>query len=194
MATKYYTRRSQAPLAFGETIAFTRGKGYYAKPAPGAKPPKKPDPVAAFVTWWLWAIKNRGRIAYSQGGHRLDGEKLAPGTLPLETDCSGLTFTLADWAGLKLIYNGSGNTDTLASECDKITIAEAKPGDLIEYGNGERTEHVVAILERLSATDFDCGSHGSVANPCHHVTHSAEAAYQASVGYSVVTFRRIPEA
>lgn len=151
-----------------------------------------PDPYAVFVGWWLWAIQNRARIAYSQGGHRLDGEKLKPGTLPLATDCSGLTFTLADWSKLKLIYNGIGNTDTLAQECPQITMAQAGPGCLIEYGNGFRTEHVVTILKRLSATDFDCGSHGSITNPCHHVKHSDEAAYQASVGYRVVTFRRIP--
>lgn len=156
--------------------------------------PKAPplDPHTVFVSWWLWAIANRGRIAYSQGGHRLDGEKLKPGTLPLATDCSGLTFVLADWSKLKLVYNGIGNTDTLAQECPRITMAQAGPGCLIEYGNGERTEHVVTILRRISATDFDCGSHGSVANPCHHVKHSDEAAYQASVGYRVVTFRRIP--
>lgn len=183
--------KNKAPFT-RKTTAPTKKKPAAKKPVAKPKPAPKPDPVVAYVGWWKWGIENRSRIAYSQGGERLVGEHEKPGTLPLETDCSGLTYTFADWSGLKLPYNGAGNTDSLLEQCETITIEQAEPGDLIEYGNGVRTEHVVTILARLSATDFECGSHGSATNPCHEVSHSAEAAYQASVGYPVVSFRRIP--
>lgn len=163
-------------------------------------PPPVADPWAIYCQWWLWAISHAAEIPYSEGATRLEDEHRADsGALPLPpTDCSGLTLTLASWTpGFKpILFNGVGNTDTLKNECAPITEAQARGGDLAEFANhAGATSHVVTLLKRLSASDFDCGSHGSPGKgQAHHVTLSAEAAYQASVGFPVVIFRRIPTA
>ena len=46
MAIRYYTRKRAVPLKKGQTVGFTTGKGYYAKPAVvKAKPVAKKKPV-----------------------------------------------------------------------------------------------------------------------------------------------------
>lgn len=174
----------------GKSLAWWKQKLNPTKTHP-VKPPKK-SAVEQYIGWWRWGIANRAHIGYSMFGPRLAGEKDKPGTLPLLTDCSGLTYVFADWAGLKLPYNGSGNTNTLMSQCAEVTFRTAEPGDLIVYGPRGNTHHVVTILARLSATDFTCGSHGSAENPCREVLHSAEAQWQSEHGYPGVTFLRIP--
>lgn len=181
----------------GPELVSEHGAGQSVK-LPG--PPKHepvaphPDPVAAFVSWWRWGVKNRAHIGYSEGALRLEGEHFRPGSLPLVADCSGLTYDFADWAALKLPYTGVGNTDSLMDQCDQITAALAQPGDLAifgRHGQQQGTHHVVTLLAR-NGHDWECASHGSSANPCHLVSLAVEAAYQASVGYPQINYRRIP--
>ena len=53
--TRFYTHRTAVPVKTGETLAFFKGRGYYAKPAKVRKPPAvKPDPALPllFTAWW----------------------------------------------------------------------------------------------------------------------------------------------
>jgi hypothetical protein len=188
------------PVADGKgapELVSEHGAGQNTKlPGPPKHTPTAPhvDAVVAYVSWWRWGFLHRAEIGYSEGALRLKGEHFRPGSLPLVADCSGLTYDFADWAGLKLPYTGVGNTDSLMVQCAPLTAEQARPGDLAIFGRHGATtgtNHVVTLIEK-AGSDWQCGSHGSKTNPCHKLLLSVEAAYQASVGYPQINFRRIP--
>lgn len=106
--------------------------------------------------------------------------------LPLTTDCSGFATCAYYYAGAPdpngLGYNGQGYTGTLYAHCKHISAADAKPGDLVEFG-GSPGSHVVVY-----AGGGMCWSHGQEAGPLY-ISVAAEA--QAHAGQSVNYLRAL---
>jgi hypothetical protein len=149
-----------------------------------------------YVAAWVWAIAHHVQNDYRE--IRPIPLWLQPfeTSTRIETDCSGESVLLADWEKLPdpggMAFNGQGNTGTILHHCTKVTIAQALPADLIVYRAGSWDtygHHVVAILERVSATDFKIGSNGHQTDPGEYL-HSAMAASQARSGYPDVVFCR----
>ena len=149
-----------------------------------------------YVAAWRWAVAHRVENDYRE-------VRPIPFWLPafetsqrIETDCSGETALLAKWEGLPdpsgFAFDGQGNTGTLLHHCTKIAIAQALPADLIVYRAGawdSYGHHVVAILARLGASDFEIGSNGHQGDPGQYM-HSTMAATQAREGYPDSVFLR----
>lgn len=172
------------------------GKAAVKKPAakkavanPAAKAvAKKPVPKAPvvltvrdeFVKWLRWGTENQGEIHYLE--FRPMPINLAPGALPLTTDCSGYVTVCAKWAGAPdpngSRFDGEGFTGTMLDHCQHIGASQAQPGDLIVYGSGSG-QHVVGIVEVVK-DDFLVASHGQESDPVL-ILNSVEKQYHQPV-------------
>ncbi len=105
----------------------------------------------------LLGYRHRDRIAYTQGARRWDGIsnrcRSHLGRYPVMADCSSyVTWCLWDALGGPNagpdVVNGSswraGYTGTLRQHGRRVSLADAKPGDLVHYGPG--TGHHVTIV------------------------------------------------
>ena len=93
-----------------------------------------------------WGYNHRSGIHYRQTrpirryGH----------ALPQTLDCSGFATECYRKAGVedpnRLGYNGQGFTGTLAAHGRSVSLAGAKPGDLVFYGGGYPYHHVAVYV------------------------------------------------
>lgn len=103
------------------------------------------DRVANEATW---GYNNRGRISYRQerpmrslkSGHKL----------PQVHDCSGYATACYLRAGAPdpngMGYSGYGYTGTLSTKGRSVSLAAARPGDLVFYGSGWPYTHVAIYV------------------------------------------------
>lgn len=128
--------------------------------------------------WAKWSIAHCSEFTYTQGPGRWHMVDSAPGSLPQSADCSSFVTGLAKWAGasdpngLDFKY---GYTGTLLKHCNRVTVSQARMGDLIVYGPGNG-DHAVFIMERLPKNDFWLASHGHQGDPGRRL-HSQMLAY-----------------
>lgn len=109
---------------------------------------------------------NRAAVHYTQGPRRMEGvtAKLLPPRFPVYADCSAA----ATWAYFAAGapdpngrgYDGFGYTGTLCVKGRRVTLAHAKPGDLVFYGAGAPWQHVAIYIGGGRVL-----SHGSEAGP-----------------------------
>jgi hypothetical protein len=120
---------------------------------------------ATIVGHARWAVANANRIHYSQAGDRMAAIH-KPRSLPLSTDCSASITLFYSWSGAPdpngLLYDGEGYTGTMLSHCKRITAAQAKPGDLVVFGDTPG-HHVCMVLE--SGANPTLVSHGMERGP-----------------------------
>lgn len=108
---------------------------------------------------------HRGEIDYTQGPRRMEGVilRLKPPRFPRMMDCSSGATWLYYAAGAPdpngRGFDGFGYTGTLARQGRQVTIATAKPGDLVFYDIYPYS-HVTVYLGMGR-----CWSHGSSAGP-----------------------------
>lgn len=121
----------------------------------------------AIVATAMVGYANRYSIHYTQSPLRMQGVRnhLLPPRFPNYEDCSSFS-TWCYWvAGVLdpngLNYNGEGYTGTLVNHGRRVTLAQAKPGDLVFYGwrDGIPT-HVAVYIGNGRVI-----SHGSEAGP-----------------------------
>jgi len=160
---------------------------------PASPPPAHvPDHRADVVKWANWCIAHKALFDYSEGANRMSMIHMTPGQTSqrITADCSASCTGIYKWAGADdpngSGYNGQGFTGTLLEHMHHVTIAQAKPGDLIVYGPGTGT-HVQLILERIYPTDFWTFSHGHQGAP-DRVRHSDSATWMSQHGHPGVTF------
>ncbi len=81
-------------------------------------------------------------VAYAK--QFVGGRYVYGGTNPHSgVDCSGFTsYVLGNCAGVRLAHSSS----TQATQGRQISMAEARPGDLIFYGSGRRINHVALYI------------------------------------------------
>jgi hypothetical protein len=107
------------------------------------------DTRAKIVGHARWAVSNANQIHYSQGPERMAAIH-SPRKLPLSTDCSASITLFYSWAGAPdpngLLFDGEGYTGEMLSHCKPITAAQAKPGDLVVFGDAPG-HHVCMVLE-----------------------------------------------
>lgn len=127
-------------------------------PAPELGAPRRQQ----VVNEAMWGYNNRGAIHYRQtrpmpslrAGHRL----------PQTHDCSGFATACYFRAGAAdpngLGYNGQGYTGTLSTHGRSVSLAAARPGDLVFYGRGYPYSHVA-----IYAGSGRVISHGSEGGP-----------------------------
>ena len=112
-----------------------------------------------------WGIANSPSIHYAQI-RPMPLKAWKSHNLPLTTDCSGSVTCAYNAAGADdpngFGYDGSGYTGTLMSHLPHIHASEAKPADLIVFGDYPG-HHVCAILE--TGSDPLLFSHGQEAGP-----------------------------
>lgn len=120
------------------------------------------DRRGAVVAEATWGYNNRAAIHYSQArpmpsinaGHRL----------PQTHDCSGFATACYKRAGAAdpnaLGYSGYGWTGTLATHGRSVSLAAARPGDLVFYGSGYPYSHVAVYVGAGRVV-----SHGSEGGP-----------------------------
>jgi cell wall-associated NlpC family hydrolase len=122
---------------------------------------------AAIVANAKWGVLNKDAIHYSQSGARMAAVH-EPRHLPLYTDCSAFITLCYSWAGAPdpngLRYNGYGFTGTMLWNCRHIQPTQAKPGDIIVFGNYPGT-HAVVIVGNAGFINPLCVSHGQEAGP-----------------------------
>ena len=132
----------------------------------------------AMNVWAAFCVKNRASFRYTEGSSRWHMVESTPGSLPQSADCSAFVTGLAKWAGASdpngLDFKG-GYTGTLLKHCNRVTVTQARMGDLIVYGPGTGS-HAVFISERLPRNDFWVVSHGHQGDPSR-VLHSVMLAW-----------------
>jgi hypothetical protein len=107
----------------------------------------------------------------------------------VKTDCSGGVTYAAETAKVPdpngRGFDGLGYTGTLLDSkiCKRVTVLQARPGDLIVYG-AYPGHHVVAVLE--AGSDPLVWSHGGQGDP-KIMRHSEQARYQPP-GIAVLSF------
>lgn len=167
---RYYTLKRQVPLLPGQTVGFTKGKGYYAAGTP-THPVVPPSVRDGIVKWARWGAAHEPQIHYTMSPARDDWLSGKPGALPLSTDCSGFVTLCYRWAGANdpngLGYRMLGYTGTLLDHAAKtghvITdVSLALPGDPIVIGPGTG-DHVVLVVEQ--GADPVVVSHGWEGGP-----------------------------
>ncbi|MCI8454591.1 MAG: C40 family peptidase [Lachnospiraceae bacterium] len=86
--------------------------------------------------------KRQEIVAYAK--QFVGGRYVYGGTNPHKgVDCSGFTsYVLSNSAGVSLAHSSS----TQATQGRQISMAEARPGDLIFYGNGRHINHVAMYI------------------------------------------------
>lgn len=113
------------------------------------------------VTEATWYYNRRGSVHYRQSrpfpvnaGHRL----------PITIDCSAFATICYKLAGASdpngLGFSGQGYTGTLAAHGRSVSLAAARPGDLVFYGRGYPYEHVAVYVGHNRVI-----SHGSEGGP-----------------------------
>lgn len=131
-----------------------------------------------------WTIQHAASISYAQ----VRPMQLTDCVLPLVMDCSKHTTWVSYWAGWRdpngLHFSGEGNTETIYNHLPRITLAQARPGDLVVWGGAyiQPLSHVVTILE--PGTDPMVCSHGSEIGPLR-LRLSAEQPYHAGLARTV---------
>lgn len=132
----------------------------------GQRTRTKRDQIAAAA---LYFHSINYRVHYTQGAGRMSivRNKLRP-PIPLPTqvyeDCSSFVTGLYWIAGAPdpngRGYDGYGFTGTLAEHGKAVSLADARPGDLLFYGHGVPWHHVAVLVANGRAV-----SHGSEAGP-----------------------------
>ena len=153
---------------------------------------KQNSPRAMYVAALQWMLAHKTLFNYAET--RPIPVTLAPfeTSQKITTDCSGSVTLAAKWSNNQdpngLNFNGEGYTGTILTHCSHITVPQGDPGDLIVYGtDADPTgHHVVAILERVSATDFRVFSHGEQGDPSE-MLHSQQVAGQPA-GFVICRF------
>lgn len=126
-------------------------------PAPELGGPRRQQ----VVTEAIWYYNRRNLIHYAQTrpipiyrGHRL----------PQTIDCSGFATMCYKHAGASdpngLGFSGAGYTGTLAVHGRSVSLAAARPGDLVFYGRGYPYSHVAIYVGHNRVI-----SHGSEGGP-----------------------------
>ncbi len=140
-----------------------------------------------------WGVKNDPNIHYAQIRPTKYGNWDAH-KVPISTDCSGSTECIYHAAGAPdpsgLGYSGSGNTATLYSNSEHISIASTEPGDFIICFKGTETEHVYVVVQKLAGGDVKVFTHGDESCPKYE-NLSAVKPYWDSVGH-VQACRTLP--
>lgn len=118
------------------------------------------------VAAMLVLYNHRAAVHYTQGSRRMDGVilRLHPPQFPRYADCSSAATWAYYAAGAPdpngANYNGTGYTGTLSRRGRKVSLQEAKPGDLVFYGPGWPWGHVAVYIGGGRVL-----SHGSEAGP-----------------------------
>lgn len=131
---------------------------------PGAS--KKQQARTLKVAYALWGYNNRVSIHYAEFRPMTHMDALQ--LLPVSEDCS--TFATKDFKFAKvadpngLNYNGYGNTGTMRQHGRVVSLADAKPGDLVHYndpqhvavyvGHDRVVTHGSEVGPLLSAVDY----------------------------------------
>lgn len=113
----------------------------------------------------------RGLIHYTQTAKRMQGvrERIRPPRVPAFEDCSSFSTWVYWVAGGPdpngRGYDGQGWTGTLCQAGRAVSLAEAKPGDLVFYGRGAPWGHVAILVTVGGARRPMVVSHGSEGGP-----------------------------
>jgi lysozyme family protein len=165
---------------------YLRARGQRLQAAPGEQQARE-----AIVTWALWGVRNRARIAYSQGAARL-GALGSPGSLPLATDCSGFATLCYAWAGApnpnfagRYDPAKGGYTGTMLSRCRHVPRASAQAGDLVVWTPPRDGHHVCVVVG--TGADPWLVSHGDDGGP-KKVRFSDEDAAQRRRGHTLASW------
>lgn len=145
------TLKKLAP--YFDRYAFLLYTGY----PPGGNPELRKRNAA--VAYALWGYNNRVQIGYLE--RRLMQHMNELELLPVEEDCSEFATKDAKFSGSHdpngQNYNGVGNTSYMRAHSQRISLAEAKPGDLIHY---DGPQHVAVYIGNGRVI-----SHGSEIGP-----------------------------
>lgn len=129
------------------------------------------------VKWARWGCEHERDIHYEQvRPYPLEAD------LPLYTDCSGFVSLCYKLGGAYdpngSHYDGRGYTGTLLEHGRPVTLAQAKPADLVIFG--AYPGHHVAVIVENDGHDPILVSHGQELGPLE-IALSDEALYQAPV-------------
>lgn len=160
---KYYTLKKDVPLAHGQVVHFTKGKGYWPGPAgnnplPAPHPPHHPPDLGTVMAHWaLWGLLHQASFQYTQGPLRSQMFHTTPGQIPdggMHADCSQFYASCGLWAGVKG-FTDTDYTGTLLERGKPVRIEEAKLGDGLVWGPGTG-EHIAMWTGRLTPEDGWC--------------------------------------
>ena len=137
------------------------------------------------VDFALWGTRNEPSIHYQQSRPFPHSGNLRG--LPLYTDCSGFATMACQDAGAQdpngRGFDGYGYTGTLYAHCPKVSLADVKPGYLLEHG-GSPDSHVNVVVE--SGSNPMVVSHGQENGPRLYPA-SVEIAYHGGSGFWLKT-------
>lgn len=142
----------------------------------------------AIVRYALWGVTHKDQIHYVQA--RPMDQLNHVGHLPWYTDCSEFVTTIYKWADAVdpngWGFNGYGNTDTLYSHGEFISLWDAKSADVVIWRNwgGYGTHHTAVITDTTIKSDPMLVSMGSESGPWH-IRLSQENRAQAGRSYVV---------
>lgn len=141
-----------------------------------------PTPITdrtRFVQLLYWGINKEPLIGYRQYRPFLTLLRKLIHFLPFDIDCSGIGILFAKWAKCRndpsgWHFTGFGNTGSFLHHCRKISKAQLRPGDIVQFDN----EHATYCL--IPGSDPLLFSHGMQAGPIQ-IKLSAESRYHPNV-------------
>lgn len=171
---RYYTLKKQVPLADGQIVKFTPGRGYYPDfpnpsvfrghtppvhvppPAPHVLPPAATK-AQQMVGWAHWGLDHAANFDYTEGPGRSQMFDTHPGTIPAggeHADCSQFYAACEHWSG-GTICNDSDYTGTLLQKGRAVTNSPKLwlPSFCVIFGP-ETGTHAAMLTERNGATDW----------------------------------------